>query len=76
MRLVYIPFQEWNCTDAEAPFITYGIRCCLQARPHTVLCCFHDVSADARFAEDLARLCSEEQLDPCHFPDVFYDLSP
>lgn len=76
MRLVYIPFKELIHANIPQPYSTYSIRCCRDSALHTEICCFHDVSADLQFTEKLAELCTEEQLEPIHFMDVFYDLSP
>ena len=76
MRFVYIPFQELIHANIPQPHSTYSIRCCRVSASYTELCCFHDVSADWQFTEKLVALCTEEQVEPLHFLDVFYDLSP
>lgn len=75
MRFVYVPFEEVIRADLSQSYSTYSIRCCTDASaPQQTVRCFHDVTSDAQFANDLARLCTESNLDPIHFMDVFYDL--
>lgn len=76
MRFVYIPFKELIHANIPQPYSTYSMHCFRASALRTEICCFHDVSLDLQFAEKLAELCTEEQVDPMHFMDVFYDFSP
>lgn len=75
MRFVYIPFKEMIHANTPQPYSTYSIRCCsVSSAVQTELFCFHDITLSAQFANTLARLCTEAQLEPAHFPDVLYDF--
>lgn len=72
MQFEYSCIPETNCLPDGTRFQTYAVQCA--CRHQTV--CFHDVSVDVGFTERLCQMCTETQVDPCHFLDIVYDLSP
>lgn len=75
LRFVYTSFQEIIHANTPQSYSAYSIQCRDGTSQGRVICCFHDVSLEAQFADSLARLCTETQLEPIHFADVFYDFS-
>lgn len=77
MRLEYLCVRETAVRADGTPFETYAVLCVHRTKRYTeTVCRFHDVSVDPAFTKRLCRLCTEAQVEPCHFLDVFYDLSP
>lgn len=77
MHFEYICVPERGVLDDKTVFRTYAVLCvCRTRRRRVILHCFHDVSPDISFVKGLARLCTQSQLSPCHFYDVFYDYTP
>lgn len=77
MRLTYKWFSETSTLQDGTAFHTYGVRCMNANATHAEqICSFHDVALDLDFTKRLCRLCTEEQIEPCHFLDVLYDMTP
>lgn len=72
MQFEYFCIPETNCLPDGTRFQTCAVQCVCRNR--TI--CFHDVSVNAKFTEHLCQICTEAQVDPCHFLDIVYDLSP
>ncbi|MGN0571083.1 MAG: hypothetical protein ACI4K9_02755 [Candidatus Fimenecus sp.] len=76
MRFEYFCFPETNALPDGTVFSTYAVQCVRRSQRYTVpIARFHDVSVDLAFTERLCKLCTEAQIEPCHFLDIFYDLS-
>lgn len=77
MRFEYFCIPETAVLQDGTCFPTYAVVCVRRAYRRTVpICRFSDVSVDYAFTNHLCHLCTAEQVDPCHFLDILYDLSP
>lgn len=77
MQFEYFCIPETHALPDGTRFPTHAVQCVCRIRQKTVqTICFHDVSVDTAFTERLCQLCTEAQVDPHHFLDIVYDLSP
>lgn len=75
MRIVYVPIRERIHSDRHT-YRTYSI-CCLQETANRLfpICIFHDITLDRHQAQEIAHLCTDAQVESCHFMDIIYDLA-
>ncbi len=77
MRFEYLCIPETAVAQDGTRFPTFAVQCVRRTRRRTVTVCrFSDVSMDYAFTNHLCCLCTQEQVEPCHFLDVLYDLTP
>ncbi|MGN0519801.1 MAG: hypothetical protein ACI4LB_03595 [Candidatus Fimenecus sp.] len=77
MRFEYLCIPETGVLADGTAFQTYAVQCVGHTRQRTVpIMRFHDVSVDVAFTERLCRMCTQAQIEPCHFLDIVYDGLP
>ena len=77
MQFEYFCVAETGVLPNGTRFPTCAVQCVCRIQQKAVqTMCFHDVSVDTAFTERLCQLCTEAQVDPHHFLDIVYDLSP
>ncbi len=75
MQIVYVPIRE-RYRGNRHTYRTYSILCCRKtAHRLSRICIFHDVTLDLRQAQKIAELCTDTQVEPCHFMDIVYDFA-
>lgn len=73
---LYQTYEEKLNNPDIGSYISFGIIVLSENNTHKEeLFRVSDVSADKSFVENLASLCTKEQLDPIHIYDVIEDNS-
>lgn len=71
----YLPVKETAVSEEQVAYATCGIRVlCADGVQSMETAHIADVSTEYTSVLRLAQLCTEEQLDPVHFPDVIEDF--
>ena len=67
----YVVFEEMATTPELGTFRTFGIDVYQDGR---LLFVQHDVFAGEDLVREIARLCTEEQVEPVHLSDIISDM--
>lgn len=67
----YSVVKERIFSDTLGEYTAYGIRV---THNGTDVDLISDISTDPKKADQLAKLCTDGQLDPIHIPDVIEDF--
>ena len=72
---LYLVIKEHIVSDNNTESITYGIKVLFCTCTHvTEKLRIHDISTDYDMITRIAALCTNEQLDPVHLPDIVQDM--
>ena len=67
-------YRYTSVKETSYPYPAYGIQVAEKGDPERIVMFISDVSCDQRVAERIAKLLTDEQLDPIHVYEVLDDM--